>query len=243
MSTGWSINALDLRQVGYNLEFTDGWDSMPEARSARNEHGFRHGERRGTRVFYRPRPLILALALLGVANSGDPPGLTREEYFQLHVDEIFGALHSPNAPIQVVRTIAGVGRTALCALDDAFTVTHRSPASRSMAIRLTMINPFWLGASFNQAVSTGDFNNLGNAPINDMNIVFGGAGSVQNAGDVVTATGACTVNLREDMVLQGGVPVNGLVTCTSPWILELQPGLNSLVVSGSVTLQGNYPYF
>ncbi len=133
-------------------------------------------------------------------------------------------------------------------------VVNRPPQTSNPRHRLRIpcfaLDPFWRdqAETFAAVDPTAGVTTLGSAPIGDAVLVFSGAAAVAilthtNTGDTITITADTTVNaVTVDVgalsVKQLGAHVDGVMTASQPYLLELvRNALNSFTISsGSVTL-------
>ena len=140
-------------------------------------------------------------------------------------------------------------------------VVTRPPQTSNPRHRLRIpfrtLDPFWRdrAVSFNGVDAAGGFLVGGSAPVGDAVLVFDGAGATAtlthtDTGDTVTiatdtTTNAVTVDCGDRSVEQLGAPVDGIMTASEPWLIELLADqANSFTVSsGSVTVTGRDKWF
>lgn len=245
--TGFSWNGTDLRTLGYNIQVVDGWDSFPHGRVGVSQYPFRHGEVHTDEIFYDAKDISLGMAVLPTDATGVVT-TSALQHLQDNIDMLFG-LFGANGMGSLIRTMPDLTqREAVVRVIEAFEVTDLAKQARQFVVRARMPIPFWrelpqvtgLSVSGSTVVT-----NNGNAPVQDFQITFGGAGSLTNSdnGDVLVASAACTVDLREWNIESGGLPVDNRITPSAPWLFRLRAGANNLVGTGSVTLNYYHSWF
>lgn len=243
--TGWMLGALDLRTLAVNIEQVNGWESFPSLKGGGNEFSYLHGEDLSGRAFYRAKNIDLAMLILATNAAGVVTSTPQQ-----HVDEnlatLFGALHSSSAYLTLTKTLyPSTARTIQVRPVDIARVDQKVGLSRAVLLSLRTGYPFWHGAAFSSSAGSGTtaFNNLGNAPINDMVITFTGAGRITNNlnGDWVESSAAGVVlNVGTGEVTTGSP---GAINSNRPWYLQLEPGSQNLARTASIVLDGFYGYF
>lgn len=236
--TGFSIGGTDLRTKAINLRTVDGWDAFPGLRGAGLVYPYRTGEDISGRKFYQGRDINLSFEVFPRNASG---GVTTSpaEHLQDNLDTLMGLFHNSTGTVTITRTMpdATTRTAAVRVLGAAQVVQGTSALSRIVVFRCRMGHPFWRGAS-GQVTATGNLTNNGNAPIVDAIVTFGTAGTLTHSGLGVslTATGACIVDIGAWTVTQGGSPADNLLSYDEPWWMLFEPGVNALVITGTVTV-------
>lgn len=241
--TGFTLNGLDLRTLATNIDSANGWDSWPGLKAVGADYAYSHGEDFSGRLFYRARDIDLAMVILATNSSGVVI-TSPQQHVDANIATLLGALHSTSSPLSLVRTLASAEtRTALVRPIDFARVEDHVGPTRRVNLTLRMGYPFWHGAAFDVTNSGSfSFNNLGNAPINDFELTFNGAGRLTHSasGDWVESSAAgVTINIGTGVVTAGS---SAAVNSNRPWLIQLEPGNNSLSATASVTLEGFYGY-
>lgn len=240
-------NTVDLRTLGYNIQVVDGWDSFPHARMGASQYPYRHGEILTDEVFYDAKDISLGMVVLPT----DANGLVTTsplQHLQDNIDLLFGIFGAAGMG-SLIRTMPDLTqREAVVKVIDTFEVTEQSKQARAFVVRARMPIPFWreLPQITGQSVSGSTVvTNNGNAPVQDFQITFAGAGSLTNSdnGDVLTATAACVLDMREWNIESGGLPVDNRLTPNAPWLFRLRAGANNLVGTGTVSLSYYHSWF
>lgn len=239
--TGWDIAGTDLRRVGYNIDSVAGWDAFPGQRAASFQYGYRHGEVFDQRGFYNARLLPLRIGIVPAAPDGshDYATTSPEEYVQDNIDDVLGLLHSLG-DLTVTRTMPDASvRTIQGRVINAVPVEKGvGKIGRILNVLLRCGYPFWeQTGQQSQLGQTGAFSaaNDGNAPINNMVVVFNVAGTLTHdaSGDWISCTEAgVTVDVGARTVKNGAVFKDSTFDYRDAWWLQMEPGSNGFTVSG-----------
>ena len=253
-ATGWTIKGLDLRTQKFELQSTEGWDSMPSKRGGSVVVSGRHGTVINSHRFYNSRFLRLPVIIRPQGSAG---GTTPYEHLQENTDELLGALHSLNE-LQVVRTMPN-GDTRQIAGEAIAEVPITELGGGGGIYRLAIIQvecayPFWhdtTGGLISDDGNSGSFvvTPGGTAPIGDSVWTFTAAGVLTNTGtgDTLTITAGFTGSLVIDMLTRE-VTHNGGASQGDQYVepgqkhwIELQPGANNFTLSAGSCDVDYYP--
>ena len=244
--TGWQLNSLDLRTLAHNIESTEGWESFPGLRAAGTKWAFQHGEDLGGIRYYEARNIELGMMILDTPADGIIT-TTRQQHLDENIAALLGALHSSSAYLTLTKTLyPATARTIQVRPVEFFRIEDGiGGLSRSVHLSLRTGYPFWHGASFSVSAGAGSavFNNLGNAPINDMIITFTGVGRITNEvnGDWVESDTAGVILNVGTGDITTGVPAQ--VSTNRAHYFQIEPGNNTFTRTGTIQVAGFYGYF
>lgn len=251
MPTGWSLNSLDLRTVGYNIATASGWDSFPGMKLNKFDNGYRHGYFRdnGSRWVYRDRDVIISMGIFPVDPTTGAVVTSADEHLEANIATLAGAMYSPTGdPLPLVKTLpSGLVKTLFVYPRDIAMIEQDGKQLRAVSLVLNAPYPFWHGEIDENPGLSGSFSltNDGTAPINDMVITFNAAQTLTHV-----ASGATITTEAGGITLDVGAGSNGLtggdqdeIEVNSPWIMEMVPGSNSFTVdTGSVDIDFYHGY-
>lgn len=238
--TGWVLNALDLRRIGYDISSVTGWDSFPGVRLQTSEYAYQHGNRFDQRGFYKTRLLGLQMTIVPYDPDGSQTYSNLSQHIQENVDAILGALHSlgnitisRTMPDTTVRNIEGRAIQAVPITDGPGVL------GRNLGLLMECGYPFWR-ESGQQSVSgeTGAFiaTNDGNAPINNMVVTFNSPGRLthDDSGDYIETDtdNSIVVDVGPRTVKLGSTFKDNRFGYNAGWFLQMEPGDNDFTVSG-----------
>ncbi len=108
---------------------------------------------------------------------------------------------------------------------------------RSWLIRVMFPFPFWNVQPQVTGVSPGAVATGGGARIHDIVATFTAAGTLENSdtGRILTASGACVVDVRRRLVTVGGNPAPNLITPSHPDWIWLEPNTTNTIAGSNVT--------
>jgi len=242
MSTGFVLNGLDLRQVGWDVGSIVGWDGWPGLKLTGLEPGYSHGSVMDVRGFFKPKIMGIRLTLFPwLPTSLEQTLATPEHHIADNLDDVLGAIYGTNGgDLVLARTMPDATvREITVRPVQGFPVTKGpGAAGRDLALVLRADYPFWQQTGVQSATGeTGAFNivNNGNAPINNMVVTFNSTGRLTHdvSGDFIetdtTAGIVCDVGARTAKI--GSVFHDNHFRRSVAWWIQAEPGTDGFTVS------------
>ena len=240
-TTGFTLNGLDLRQVGWDIGSVSGWESWPGKRHHATEYGYRHGSQMDDRGFYLARDIGIQMFVHPyLPAGGDSSLIDPAEHIQSNVDDLLGALHSVSSALVLSKAMPdGTTRAIDVHPVGAWPLSKGVGAvGRTFGLLLNAPYPFYEEtAQQSQAGETGAFTatNNGNAPINNMVVTFNAAGTLTHdvSGDFITVTEVGdVVDVGARTIKLAAVHKDNNLDVNRAWWLQMEPGVNDFTVSG-----------
>lgn len=246
--TEYALSGFDLRNLGWDLSSIAGWDGWPGMRVGESAYGYEHGARFDDRGFFLPRDVGLSMVVLPRDPTTGAQTLDPAVHAQANLDDVLGAFYALGGatltrtmPDATVRELFGLRPVSAWPVEPG-----PGTFGRRVNVLLRAPYPFWQQTGVQTSgAQTGSFalTNSGNAPINNMVVLFTTAGRLTHtgSGDWIEVTeNSITADVGAKTAKNGSTFKDNKFGRLNPWWLQMEPGVNNFAVSGGGNVTVTY---
>lgn len=248
MSTGWTLEGIDLRTLAINIGSTAGWDAFPSKRAGDLEIAFMDAVLTDPRKWIQAREIPLEIELFRTNASGGLPVGGAAEALRTNIDTLLGLLYKRNGYLDLRQTVPTVGggthdRSAQVEVNDFIALEEDKKMLRKALINFKMVEGLWrqietTGGGVPQ--KTAGLTNVTTATAN-FNVITGGnapvRGGLRDAFVVKFTANSGIINPRFEVLATGEfVQYSGSLTAAQVIVFDI--GRKTAVIDGTINAGG-----